>query len=161
MCFPRACRCWEKKGISGFGSAFCAFDRNEPVQANILGDSWSEQSLEQTVTCLRHPEVHSCWWEAQRSRWCRKGHLPSHLLWDAWQLVIWWLLQERGYRVGLGTSHSGKCFDNSYIFCFYLLFSCTGVHINTKLTILWQVLFVVIFRIETVSALIVGELLLL
>lgn len=38
-------------------------------------------------------EVYQGWRQAQWSGWCRQGYYSSHLLWDAWKLVLWRFLQ--------------------------------------------------------------------
>jgi hypothetical protein len=82
-----------------------------PVQVHIPWHSRSQFAYGYMEANLQQPEVHSCWWKTQRCvchyfppivvvltlavrpgrRW--QGLLPPHLLRDAWELVLWGLLQ--------------------------------------------------------------------
>lgn len=76
--------------------------RYESVQTNLLRHRGSQNRVEQTHPVLQHSKMHSCWWQTQRSRRCRKKDTYHHQ-----KLVLWGLLQDGGYSMGLATSHPG------------------------------------------------------
>ena len=53
----------------------------------------------------QQPEVHPRGREAQRPGGRGEGHVPPHVLRDAWHVVLRGLLQEGGHRLGVGAPH--------------------------------------------------------
>ena len=71
---------------------------------------WPNKSFGKASKSMQLTEMYSCWRQAQRSWWCGQGCVSSHILWDAWQLVIRGLLQEGSNRLCLGTLDSDLWF---------------------------------------------------